>query len=58
MQNLSSSLLSLVYGFDPEFLDVGKEFFAVAGKYAMIFGIMAYLIRMVVRASTGKERFM
>jgi len=58
MLNLISNINTLAYGFDPEVLDMGKEFFAVAGKYAMIFGVMAFLLKMVVRASTGKERFL
>ena len=44
--------------FDPEITDVVVSFFAVAGKYAMIFGIMYFLIKMLTRVSTGKERLL
>lgn len=44
--------------FDPDILDVVVSFFGVAGKYAMIFGIMYFVVRMVARAATGKERFL
>ena len=44
--------------FDPGFIDVGMSFIAVAAKYAMIFGISTFLVRMLVRVSTGKERLM
>ncbi len=44
--------------FDPQFIDVGMSFIAVACKYAMIFGILTFLVRMLVRVSTGKERLM
>lgn len=42
---------------DPNMLDVGISFLAVAGKYAAIFGILGYLVRMMTRAFSGKERF-
>lgn len=48
----------LISTFDPGMVDVGTSFFIVAGKYAMIFGIMGYVLKMIIKASTGKERFM
>lgn len=50
--------MNFISDFDPGMLDVGVSFFAVAGRYAMYFGIFGYLVRMLVRAFTGKERFM
>ncbi len=60
MLNLRTSILlaTELINFDPDILDVGMSFLAVAGKYAMIFGICAYVLRMVIRAGTGKERFL
>lgn len=52
--NLSVDLIN----FDPDILDVVVSFFGVAGKYAMIFGIMYVVVRMITRAATGKERFL
>jgi len=43
--------------FDPMMLDVSMSFFAVAAKYAGIFAICGFLVRMVTRAFAGKERF-
>lgn len=60
MLNLRNSIFLIateLIDFDPDVLDVGMSFLAVAGKYAMIFGISAFLLRMVIRAGTGKERF-
>lgn len=44
--------------FDPNITGIVVSFFAVAGKYAMIFGILYFLLKMVVRTSTGKERLL
>lgn len=52
--NLSVDLIN----FDPDIVDVVVSFFGVAGKYAMIFGICFVVLKMVVRAATGKERFL
>lgn len=54
MLNLSVDLIN----FDPDILNVGVSFLSTAGKYAFFFGISAFLIRMLVRAGTGKERFL
>lgn len=43
---------------DPNMLDAGVAFLAVAGKYGGIFGILAFCVRMVTRAFSGKERFL
>ena len=44
--------------FDPDIIDVVISFFSVAGKYAIYFGICYYLVKMVTRAFSGKERFL
>ena len=44
--------------FDPNITGIVVSFFSVAGKYAMIFGILYFLLKMVVRTSTGKERLL
>lgn len=54
MLNLSVNMID----FDPDIVDVVVSFFSVAGKYAMIFGICALLLKMLMRAFTGKERFL
>lgn len=54
MLNLSVNLID----FDPDIIDVVVSFFAVAGKYAILFGMFAFLLRMLVRAFTGKEKFL
>lgn len=60
MLNLISKVFLLVadYSFDPEMLDIVKDFFIVAGKYAIVFGLSAVLMKMLIRAGTGKERFL
>lgn len=58
MLNFINRLAAVSYSFDPGMLDIGKDFFIVAGKYAMVFGIMAFVLRMVIRAAIGKERFL
>lgn len=50
--------MSLINNFDPDIIDVVVSYFAVAGKYAVFFGILYFLLRMLVRAFTGKERFL
>lgn len=52
---LVSYLITLI-DFDPDIIDVVVSFFAVAGKYAMYFGILGVLVMMVARAFKGKER--
>lgn len=54
MLKLANELIN----FDPDFLNVGMSFLSVACKYAMVFGISTFLIRMLVRTSTGKERLL
>ncbi len=54
MLNLSVNLID----FDPDIVDVVVSFFSVAGKYAIIFGLCAVLMKMLTRAFTGKERFL
>lgn len=56
MLNFVNSAVELI-NFDPDVLDVGVSFLATAGKYAFFFGISAYVLKMLVKASTGKERF-
>lgn len=51
-------MLNLSVDFDPDILDVVISFFSTAGKYAMIFGISFVCLKMLVRAATGKERFL
>lgn len=61
MLNLSVKLILLavdLIDFDPDIVDVIVSFFAVAGKYAFLIGISAFLLKMVIRAGTGKERFL
>lgn len=53
MLSLSVNLIE----FDPDIIDTVVTFFGVAGKYAFLFAICSLLMRMVVRAATGKERF-
>ncbi len=53
-----NSVSDLINVFDPGMINVGTSFFIVAGKYAMIYGIMGYVLKMIIKASTGKERFM
>lgn len=50
--------MNLNVDFDPGILSVVTSFFAVCGKYAFLFGIFRVLIDMIVRAATGKERFL
>lgn len=50
--------LLLNIGLDPNMTAVGVEYFSVAAKYAVIFGICGFLLKMVIRAFTGKERFL
>lgn len=44
--------------FDPGLVGIVVDFFTVAGKYAIIFGILFYVMRMLIRAFTGKETFL
>lgn len=44
--------------FDPGLVGTVVDFFTVAGKYAILFGISFYLMRMLVRSFTGKETFL
>lgn len=58
MLNLSSNLAELIISdFDPNVLDVAVSYFAVAAKYAGLFGILGYLVKMLTKAFSGKERF-
>lgn len=60
MLNLSAKIILLattLIDFDPDIISVVVSFFSVAGKYAMIIGILYVLMRMLIRAFTGKERF-
>lgn len=60
MLNLKSSLYLLavnVIDFDPDFIDVIVSYFAVVGKYAMIFALFGILTNMFIKAFKGKERF-
>lgn len=43
---------------DPDIVDLVGSYFVVAGKYAIFFGLTYLIVRMVVRAVTGKERFL
>lgn len=52
-----NAALNLI-NFDPEILDVVLSFFAVAGKYGFYFGIAGYVLRMLIKAGTGKQRFL
>lgn len=61
MLNLSVNLYLLatnLIDFDPDIVDVVVSFFGVAGKYGILFGILGVLLVMLVRAFTGKERFL
>lgn len=50
--------MNFINEFDPNLLDVGTSFLAVALKYAGLFGIIGYVGKMLVRAFSGKERFL
>ena len=50
--------MDFINNFDPNIIDVVISYFLVAGKYAMFFGIAYYLLRMIIRAGTGKETFL
>lgn len=43
--------------FDPDIIDCVVSFFSVAGKYAILYGLLYMLLKMVIRAGTGKEHF-
>lgn len=61
MLNLSVKLYLLattLIEFDPDIVSVVTSFFGVAGKYGMLFGILGVLLTMLVRAFTGKEKFL
>ena len=47
-----------IIDFDPDFLDVIVSFFAVCGKYGMIFALFGILTTMVIKAFKGKEKFL
>lgn len=53
MFNLSVDLMQ----FDPDILDVVVSFLAVAAKYGGFIGITGFCIRMLIKAFSGKERF-
>ncbi len=50
--------MDFISSFDPDIINVVISYFAVCAKYSIIFGICAYLIRMLTRAFTGKEKFL
>lgn len=55
--------MSLSVEFNPFFFDPGineviVSFFASAGKYAFFYGILGVLIKMLVKAASGKENFL
>ena len=49
--------MEFLNSFDPMVLDVGMSFLAVAAKYAGIFGISGFCVKMLVKAFSGKENF-
>lgn len=53
MFNLSVDLMQ----WDPDILDVVVNFLSVAVKYGGFFGISGFCIRMLIKAFSGKERF-
>lgn len=44
--------------FDPDLIDIIGSYFAVCGKYAMVFAIFSILTGMVIKAFKGKEKFL
>lgn len=44
--------------FDPDIIDVVSLFFATYAKYAFLFGSLMFLANMVLRAASGKEKFL
>lgn len=54
MLSLSVNLID----FDPDIISVVVSFFAAAGKYGFLFGILRVLLKMIINAATGKERFL
>lgn len=60
MLNLSVNLYLLVanlINFDPDITGVVVSFFAVCGKYGILYGLFGVLLCMFIKAATGKERF-
>lgn len=59
MLHLINNIIAVdLVDFDPDIIDVVVSFFAVSGKYAFFFGILAVLLGMLIRAGTGKARFL
>lgn len=59
--NLKNELITMaieVVDFDPDLIDIIGSYFAVCGKYAMIFAIFSILTGMVIKAFKGKEKFL
>jgi hypothetical protein len=55
---LQISAIRLVADLDPNILNLMVDFLLVCFKYAIFFGLSIIAIRMLVRAFTGKERFL
>lgn len=55
---LQTAAIRLVADLDPDIINVMKDFLLVCFKYAIFFGLSIFAIRMLVRAFTGKERFL
>ena len=50
--------MQFLNSFDPNLLDIGGSFLAVAAKYAGFFGICGYVLKALVKAFSGKENFL
>lgn len=55
---LQTSAINLAADLDPNILGVMSDFLLVCFKYGIFFGLSIFAIRMLVRAFTGKERFL
>lgn len=55
---LQTAAIRLVADLDPDILNAMVDFLLVCFKYAIFFGLSIFAIRMLVRAFTGKERFL
>lgn len=55
---LQTAAIKLVADLDPDILNVMVDFLLVCFKYGIFFGLSIFAIRMLVRAFTGKERFL
>lgn len=44
--------------FDPGLTQIIVDFFGVAGKYAILIAVCGFALKMVIRAGTGKEKFL